>query len=92
MGENRAPLIRKREGEETSGSRAVPQKEKPVRGRLVTVEEAVETTRMSKDWFYRHMNSGTLPFAWFMLSVGKRFMDSADIEEWLRAMKIPAVN
>jgi hypothetical protein len=25
-----------------------------------------------------------------MLTPGKRFMDSADIDEWLRLMKIPA--
>jgi predicted DNA-binding transcriptional regulator AlpA len=71
-------------------SNAVPQVLKSVRGQLLTVDEAVRITRLGKDWFYRHMKNGTLPFPWFTLTTGKRFMDSADIDNWLRLMKVPA--
>jgi predicted DNA-binding transcriptional regulator AlpA len=71
-------------------SRTVPPEEKPVRGELLTISDAVKKTRLGKDWFYRHMDNGTLPFPWFLLTAGKRFMDSADIEDWLRAAKVPA--
>jgi len=70
-------------------SEAVPRKEKPVRGELLTLEEAVEKTHMSKVWFYQHMQNGTLPFPWFMPSPGKRLVDSADVEDWQRTIKIP---
>jgi len=71
-------------------SEAVPQKEKPVRGELLTMSEAAEKIHMSMKWIYKHMDQGTLPFPWFMPSPGKRFIDSADIEDWQRLTKIPA--
>jgi len=72
-------------------SEAVPhQSEKPVRGEWLTLTEAAERIRMSPKWLYKHMERGTLPFAWFMPSPGKRFIDSADIEDWQRSIKVPA--
>jgi predicted DNA-binding transcriptional regulator AlpA len=71
------------------GSKAVPQEEKPVRGELLTMTEASKKIGLSKKWIYTHMENGTLPFPWFMPSSGKRFIDSADIEDWLRTTKIP---
>lgn len=72
-------------------SKAKPNEEKSiVRGELISIGEAVEKTSLGKDWFYRHMEAGTLPFPWFQLSVGKRFMDTADIEDWLSQRKVPA--
>jgi len=68
----------------------MPQEEKPVRGKLLTIEEASEKTGLSKEWLYKRMQSGTLPFSWFMPSPGKRLIDSVDIEEWQRKTKIPA--
>jgi predicted DNA-binding transcriptional regulator AlpA len=72
------------------GSKAVPQEEKPVRGELLTMAQAAEKTNMSQKWLYAHMVNGTLPFPWFMPSPGKRFIDSADIEDWQRSIKVPA--
>ena len=69
-------------------SRATAQEEKPVRGQLISIREAVKRYPLGKDWYYRHMDNGTLPFPWFMLS--KRCMDTADIDDWLRLMKVPA--
>jgi predicted DNA-binding transcriptional regulator AlpA len=70
-------------------SDAVPQNLKTIRGKLITVEEAVNVTRLGKDWFYRHMKNGTLPFPWFRLSTAKRVIDSADLNDWLNVLKIP---
>ena len=61
-----------------------------VRGKLITIGEAVEMYPLAKDWYYRHMEAGTLPFPWYQLSVGKRTMDTADIESWLYKCKVPA--
>jgi len=71
-------------------SNAVPQVLKSVRGQLLSVDEAVKITRLGKDWYYRHMRNGTLPFKWFLLDAGKRFMDSADISDWLEKKEVPA--
>ena len=65
-------------------------RESPVRGKWIGVVEAQAVTGMSKDWFYRHMDAGTLPFPWYMKSLGKRAMDSADIVDWLWSIRVPA--
>jgi len=70
-----------------------PEKAEPVvRGRLITIEEAAEMTSLGKDWFYQNMKNGTLPFPWYRLTVGKRFMDSWDIECWMKLRKVPAAS
>ena len=72
-------------------SNAVTQEEEPLwRGRPLTIKKAVCETGIGKDWFYRHMDNGTLPFPWYLLGPGLRKMDSADIKDWLDAQKIPA--
>ena len=72
------------------GSNTVPQKEKPVNGKLLSMKEAAEKSGMSTKWIYARMKEGTLPFPWYMASAGKRLIDSDDIENWLRRIKIPA--
>jgi len=71
-------------------SSAVTQEEKPVRGKLLTVEEAAEKIGMSKEWIYKCMRKGSLPFPWFMPCPGKRLLDSADLDTWLFLIKVPA--
>jgi predicted DNA-binding transcriptional regulator AlpA len=66
------------------------EREKPVRGRLLSISEAAEKSGMSAKWLYARMETGTLPFPWFMPSPGKRLIDSADIEDWQRTIKVPA--
>jgi predicted DNA-binding transcriptional regulator AlpA len=70
-------------------SKAEPQKEKPVRGELLTMAQAAKKIHMSKQWIYLHMLNDTLPFPWFRQSPGKRVIDSADIEDWQRRIKVP---
>jgi predicted DNA-binding transcriptional regulator AlpA len=60
-----------------------------VRGKLITIAEAAKITSLGKDWFYRHMESATLPFPWFRLSVGKRAIDSEDLNNRLELLKVP---
>ena len=70
-------------------SKAKPNAEKPVRGEVMTVKEVSKYTRLSKEWIYNHMKNGTLPFEWFMQGPGKRVIDSADVDDWMRSIKIP---
>jgi len=60
------------------------------RGKPITVREAEKMYRIGKDWFYKHMNAGTLPFPWQPISEGRRLMDTADIDDWLNLTKVPA--
>jgi predicted DNA-binding transcriptional regulator AlpA len=62
----------------------------PVRGKLLTLNEAAEKIAMSSKWIYARMKEGNLPFPWYLLSSGKRAIDSADIDDWLSICKIPA--
>lgn len=71
-------------------SKAVPQKEKPVRGELLNMEQAAAKAGVSESWLYDRMKGGTLPFPWLMLGPGLRRVDSADIEDWHRSSKVPA--
>jgi predicted DNA-binding transcriptional regulator AlpA len=71
-------------------SRAIAKEEKPVRGVLLTMDKAAERSGLSKWWFYKHMQDGTLPIPWFQMTAGKRLVDSADIDDLLRMRKIPA--
>jgi len=71
-------------------SKAQQYEEKAIRGELISVSEAVKKYRIGKNWMYRHMKAGTLPFPWHPYSERKRFFDTADIEDWINMKKIPA--
>jgi|TergutMp193P3_1026864.scaffolds.fasta_scaffold409929_1 predicted DNA-binding transcriptional regulator AlpA len=70
------------------GSSAVSQK-KP-RGEWLDMKRAAKKSGMSKEWIYKRMKSGTLPFNWHLKSSGKRVIDSADIDDWHSITEIPA--
>ena len=61
-----------------------------VRGKLIPLSKAEEMYPLGRNWFYRHMRAGTLPFPWYQLSVGKRLVDTADIEDWIELKRVPA--
>ena len=69
-------------------NKAVPQKEKPVRGELVTVDEASRYIHLSKTNIYACTKNGSLPF--FRPPRGKILFDTADLDDWLRMSKISA--
>jgi len=61
-----------------------------MRGRLISISEAVKLYSIKKDFYYSNMKNGTLPFPWYPLAMGKRFVNTADIEEWIEKVKVPA--
>ena len=67
--------------------KAVPQ-EKPVRGELLTIEEAAKYIRLGKTSLYHCINKGDIPY--FNPPMGKMMVDSADLDDWLHRSKIPA--
>ena len=70
------------------GNNAELQQEKPVRGELLTVDEAARYIRMGKSTFYECIHRGDIPF--FRPPRGKILLDTADLDEWLRISKVPA--
>jgi excisionase family DNA binding protein len=69
-------------------SKAASRQEKPVRGRLVTIDEGAEYIRLGKTTLYDCIHSGKLPF--FRPPRGKLLLDTADLDDWLRVSKVPA--
>ncbi len=69
-------------------SKTIPQQEKSVRGKLLTISEAVEYIRMGKTTLYECVHNGSIPF--YRPLKGKILLDTADLDEWLRVSKIPA--
>jgi predicted DNA-binding transcriptional regulator AlpA len=57
---------------------------------FISVLEAEKRYPMKKDWYYRHMDKGTLPFRWYPLIEGKRFVKAADIEAYIGLREVPA--
>jgi excisionase family DNA binding protein len=62
--------------------------ENPVRGQLLTIDEAAKYIRMGKTTFYDCINSGDISF--FRPPWGKILLDTADLDDWLRMSKVPA--
>jgi excisionase family DNA binding protein len=67
---------------------AGPQEEKPVRGGLLTIDEAARYIRMGKTTLYECINDGSIPF-FFRPKKGKILLDTADLDGWLRKSKSP---
>jgi excisionase family DNA binding protein len=68
-------------------SKTIPQ-EKPVRGELLTIDEAARYIRMGKTTFYECVKEGKIPF--FRPPKGKILLDTADLDDWLRVSRVPA--
>jgi predicted DNA-binding transcriptional regulator AlpA len=62
------------------------------KNKKLSVAEIAEKIGVSPEWVYRHMKNGTLPFPWYLISVGRRVADSADIDAWLESVKIAPGN
>jgi excisionase family DNA binding protein len=69
-------------------NKAVPQQEKPVRGQLLTIDEAARYIRIGKTTLYNCVKVGAIPF--FRPLRGKILLDTADLDDWLRVSKVPA--
>lgn len=62
--------------------------EKPVRGELLTIDEAAKYIHIGKSTLYECIDDGI--FTVFRPPRGKRLIDSADLDDWLKMAKIPA--
>ena len=75
-------------GEVMRESKTVSQQEKPFKGELLTIDEAVKYIRLGKTSLYDCIKRGEIPF--FRPPRGKILLDTADLDDWLRLSKIPA--
>jgi excisionase family DNA binding protein len=69
-------------------SKNIQQQEKPVRGELLTIDEAAKYIRLGKSTLYGCINKGIITF--FRPPRGRILLDTADLDEWLRISKVPA--
>jgi excisionase family DNA binding protein len=59
-------------------------------GKMLSVSEAAKAIGLSRHWIHNHIDNGTLPFPHREPTVGKFLIDSADIDEWMDSIKVPA--
>ena len=59
-------------------------------GKFIPISVAVKMYPFRKDWYYNHIKNNTLPFPWYPLCVGKRFVKASDIEAYIERIKVPA--
>jgi hypothetical protein len=61
-----------------------------VRGILLTTKEVGLILRSSTRWVEKNMADGTFPFRWYLFGPRLRMCDSADLNDWIEKMRIPA--
>jgi len=69
-------------------NKALPQQDKPVRGELVTIDEAAKYIRLGKTSLYACIRTGKIRY--FRPMKGKILLDTADLNDWLRNSEVPA--
>jgi len=62
--------------------------ESPVRGELVTIDEASKRIHLGKTSLYYCIRTGKLRY--FQPTMGKILLDTADLDDWLRNSVVPA--
>jgi excisionase family DNA binding protein len=73
---------------EVKKNKADPQQDRPVRGQLLTVNEAAKQIHVGLTTLYNSIHTGEIPF--FRPPRGKILLDTADLDDWLRMSKVPA--
>jgi hypothetical protein len=63
---------------------------KAIRGRALLPKELSALLRVSERWVEDHMSNGTFPIPWFFIGAKTRVADSADVDDYLQKIKIPA--
>jgi hypothetical protein len=63
---------------------------KTVKGKLLTVAEVANFLRVSTRWIETHMSSGTFPLNWYPVGTRARLVDSADLDDMLRKIRVSA--
>ncbi|GHV79612.1 hypothetical protein AGMMS49944_14030 [Spirochaetia bacterium] len=64
------------------------EKQNTIRGELLSVTQVAKKLNVSKNSVTKLLKMKT--FSWFPLLEGKYQIDSADVDDWLAAIKIPA--
>jgi predicted DNA-binding transcriptional regulator AlpA len=59
-------------------------------GRAMKVSELARVIGVSSRWIEMHMNDGTLPFTWYPIGYRTNIVDSAEVDEWLTRIAVPA--
>ena len=57
---------------------------KAVRGKLLDVKEVASLLNVSERWVQDRMHEGKFPIRWFPIGPHCRFVDSADLDDWLK--------
>ena len=70
-------------------SKTIADQEKPFRGKLLTVKEAADYVRLGKSSMYNLIAKGTIrSFNPDHNGQGKKLVDSAALDDWLRIREI----
>ncbi len=96
----REPLLKVPERNKVQkNEKSMPGKQPPVskavkktaaRGEWLCVIRAAEYIGVNRNWIYRRINKGTLPFGYKNISIGKTIFDSADLDDFLLSRNTPA--
>ena len=63
---------------------------KTVKGQILRTKEIAAFLRVSIRWVQVHMKDGTFPVPWYSIGYKERGCDSADLDEYLRKIKVEA--
>jgi predicted DNA-binding transcriptional regulator AlpA len=63
---------------------------KGIRGELITVKQVSAMLRISPTWVYNTIRCGKLPFDYFQPTPGRFIFDSADVQDYFLACRVPA--
>jgi len=61
-----------------------------IRGELITVKQAAALLHISTTWIYGAIRRGKLPFDYFQPTPGRFIFDSADVQNYFLACRVPA--
>jgi len=61
-----------------------------VRGGLLVPKEIAPFLRVSERWIQEHMNKGTFPIRWYLIGPHNRVVDSEDLNDHLRKIRVEA--
>jgi predicted DNA-binding transcriptional regulator AlpA len=63
---------------------------KAIRGRLLDASEVADILHMSGSWVRHKMATAAFPLRWFPLAGHARRIDSADLDDYLASIAVPA--
>jgi hypothetical protein len=61
-----------------------------VRGQMLLPSEIALILRVSERWVQDRMHNGTFPVRWYYINEKARAVDSEDLNDWLRKIRVEA--